>query len=148
MGRSRAAGVGRLRSSTITSGLRLPSQSSRTGLWPAGESRRSRSSSSDSGAPPSGANTVGCHAGGRPRVSSRSPYQAAVRSSIPAIVPAVILPAVTLRAELEALLDGAKSRSLGFARPDLDRERRQGAPEAVLAEGKTPDQVAEIVAAM
>jgi NCAIR mutase (PurE)-related protein len=55
---------------------------------------------------------------------------------------------VTLRAELEALLDGAKSRSLGFARPDLDRERRQGAPEAVLAEGKTPDQVAEIVAAM
>ena len=55
---------------------------------------------------------------------------------------------MTLRADLEALLDGAKSRSLGFARPDLDRERRQGAPEAVLAEGKTPDQVAAIVSAM
>jgi NCAIR mutase (PurE)-related protein len=39
-------------------------------------------------------------------------------------------------------------RSLGFARPDLGRELRQGAPEAVLAEGKTPDQVGEIVAAM
>ncbi len=37
---------------------------------------------------------------------------------------------------------------LGFARPDLHRELRQGAPEAVLAEGKTPEQVARIVAAM
>src|SRR5277367_4719960 len=37
---------------------------------------------------------------------------------------------------------------LGFARPDLHRELRQGAPEAVLAEGKTPEQVAGIVAAM
>ena len=56
---------------------------------------------------------------------------------------------MTLRADLEALLDGAvPARSLGFARPDLQRELRQGAPEAVLAEGKTPDQVAEIVSAM
>jgi NCAIR mutase (PurE)-related protein len=39
-------------------------------------------------------------------------------------------------------------RSLGFARPDLERELRQGAPEAILAEGKTPDQIAEIVSAM
>jgi hypothetical protein len=37
---------------------------------------------------------------------------------------------------------------LGFAHPDLHRELRQGAPEAVLAEGKTPEQVARIVAAM
>lgn len=39
-------------------------------------------------------------------------------------------------------------RDLGFARPDIHRELRQGAPEAVLAEGKTPDQVATIAAAM
>jgi hypothetical protein len=39
-------------------------------------------------------------------------------------------------------------RDLGFARVDVHRELRQGAPEAVLAEGKTPEQIAEIVAAM
>jgi pyridinium-3,5-biscarboxylic acid mononucleotide synthase len=39
-------------------------------------------------------------------------------------------------------------RDLGFARPDLHRELRQGAPEAVLAEGKTPEQVAAISKAM
>jgi NCAIR mutase (PurE)-related protein len=37
---------------------------------------------------------------------------------------------------------------LGFARIDVHRELRQGAPEVVLAEGKTPEQVARIVAAM
>jgi len=35
-------------------------------------------------------------------------------------------------------------RDLGFARVDVHRELRQGAPEAVLAEGKTPEQVAQI----
>lgn len=39
-------------------------------------------------------------------------------------------------------------QDLGFARVDVHRELRQGAPEAVLAEGKTPEQVAEIVGAM
>jgi len=39
-------------------------------------------------------------------------------------------------------------RHLGFARPDVHRELRQGAPEAVLAEGKTPAQVAAIARAM
>src|SRR5947208_7616303 len=39
-------------------------------------------------------------------------------------------------------------RDLGFARADLHRELRQGAPEAVLAEGKTPEQVAAIARAM
>ena len=39
-------------------------------------------------------------------------------------------------------------RDLGFARVDLHRELRQGAPEAVLAEGKTPEQVAQIFAAL
>ena len=35
-------------------------------------------------------------------------------------------------------------RDLGFARVDTHRELRQGAPEAILAEGKTPEQVAAI----
>jgi hypothetical protein len=39
-------------------------------------------------------------------------------------------------------------RDLGYARVDLHRELRQAAPEAVLAEGKTPEQVAEIVSAL
>ena len=70
-----------------------------------------------------------------------------------------------LRTELEALLEGVRSgeiepaealerfaglpyRDLGFARVDVHREVRQGAPEAVLAEGKTPEQVAAIVEAL
>ena len=70
-----------------------------------------------------------------------------------------------LRAELEALLDAVSRgevepaaalgqfaalpyRDLGFARVDLHRELRQGAPEVVLAEGKTPDQIARIVTSM
>src|SRR5581483_5468134 len=39
-------------------------------------------------------------------------------------------------------------RELGFARVDVHRELRQGAPEVVLAEGKSPQQVAQIVATM
>ena len=39
-------------------------------------------------------------------------------------------------------------RELGFARVDVHRELRQGAPEAVLGEGKTPEQVAGIVEAL
>ena len=39
-------------------------------------------------------------------------------------------------------------RDLGFARVDVHRELRQGAPEAVLAEGKTPEQVAQIFVAL
>jgi pyridinium-3,5-biscarboxylic acid mononucleotide synthase len=34
--------------------------------------------------------------------------------------------------------------ALGFARVDTDRDRRQGAPEAILAAGKTPAEVAAI----
>lgn len=37
---------------------------------------------------------------------------------------------------------------LGFARIDTQREFRQGEPEAILAEGKRPEQVAEIVASL
>ena len=39
-------------------------------------------------------------------------------------------------------------RDLGFARVDTHRELRQGAPEAVLAEGKTPEEIERIVAAL
>jgi hypothetical protein len=39
-------------------------------------------------------------------------------------------------------------RDLGFARVDTDRERRQGAPEAILAEGKSAEEVAAIARAM
>ena len=39
-------------------------------------------------------------------------------------------------------------RDLGFARADIHRELRQDAPEAILADGKTPRQVAAIAAAM
>jgi NCAIR mutase (PurE)-related protein len=70
-----------------------------------------------------------------------------------------------LRAELADLLDAVRRgevepeeamarfaelpyRDLGFARVDLHREVRQEAPEAVLAEGKTPEQVASIVEAL
>jgi NCAIR mutase (PurE)-related protein len=37
---------------------------------------------------------------------------------------------------------------LGFARVDTDREARQGAPEAIFAEGKTPEEVAGIATAL
>ena len=70
-----------------------------------------------------------------------------------------------LREDLEALLEGVRRgdvepgsaleriaqlpfRDLGFARADVHRELRQGAPEAVLAEGKTPEQVAAIAQAL
>lgn len=39
-------------------------------------------------------------------------------------------------------------RDLGFARVDTHRELRQGAPEAVLAEGKSPEEIEAIVASM
>ena len=37
---------------------------------------------------------------------------------------------------------------LGFARVDLDRLRRQGAPEVVFGEGKTAEQIAGVLAAL
>lgn len=45
-------------------------------------------------------------------------------------------------------LAGLPFRDLGFARADVHRELRQGAPEAVLGEGKTPEQVVAITQAM
>ena len=48
---------------------------------------------------------------------------------------------------LERIVD-IPYRDLGFARVDTHRELRQGAPEAVLGQGKTPEQVVAIVTAM
>ena len=45
-------------------------------------------------------------------------------------------------------LAGLPFRDLGFARLDTHRELRQGAPEAVLAEGKSPDEISAIVRAL
>src|SRR3954465_13049421 len=42
----------------------------------------------------------------------------------------------------------ASFRDLGFARVDTDREARQGAPEGIMAEGKTPPEVAAIAVAL
>ena len=72
---------------------------------------------------------------------------------------------MALKEELEALLEavrrgdispaeavqrfsGLPARDLVFARVDAHREVRQGAPEAVLADGKTPEQVTAIVGAL
>jgi NCAIR mutase (PurE)-related protein len=43
---------------------------------------------------------------------------------------------------------GLPARDLVFARVDVHREVRQGAPEGVLADGKTPGQVTAIVSAL
>ena len=37
---------------------------------------------------------------------------------------------------------------LGFAKPDLHRELRQGVPEVIYGEGKTPDQIDKITASL
>ena len=44
--------------------------------------------------------------------------------------------------------DPTATINLGFARLDTARAARQGVPEAILAEGKSPDQVASIVTAL
>ena len=38
-----------------------------------------------------------------------------------------------------------RTADLGFARVDVDRARRTGDPEVVYGEGKTPDQVVDIL---
>src|SRR3954471_1074206 len=42
----------------------------------------------------------------------------------------------------------ASFRDLGFARVDTDREARQGAPEGIMAEGKTPAEIGAIARAL
>jgi NCAIR mutase (PurE)-related protein len=54
-------------------------------------------------------------------------------------------------ASLAALLEqlsGSGFTDLGFARVDTDREARQGAPEAIVAEGKTPAEIEAIARAL
>ena len=51
-------------------------------------------------------------------------------------------------AEAADRLSGLPFRDLGFARVDTHRELRQGAPEVVLGEGKTIEQVVAIAAAL
>lgn len=50
--------------------------------------------------------------------------------------------------EALARLSTLPYEDLGFARVDTHRELRQGAPEAILGEGKTPAQVADIALSM
>lgn len=75
------------------------------------------------------------------------------------------IPAMGLRGDIEQLLEDVSAgrvnvsvalerlaslpyRDLGFARVDTHRELRQGAPEAVLAEGKTVSEIEQIVRAL
>jgi NCAIR mutase (PurE)-related protein len=54
-------------------------------------------------------------------------------------------------ASLAALFEQLRSpgfSDLGFARVDTDREARQGAPEAIMAEGKTPAEIEAIARAL
>lgn len=48
--------------------------------------------------------------------------------------------------DAEKELESASVANLGFARLDMDRELRTGYPEAVFCQGKTDEQIAEIVA--
>jgi NCAIR mutase (PurE)-related protein len=72
---------------------------------------------------------------------------AGLRDELGELLEAVRVGTTTPEEALERL-SSLPYRDLGFARIDLHRELRQGAPEAVLAEGKTPEQVARIVEAM
>jgi pyridinium-3,5-biscarboxylic acid mononucleotide synthase len=70
-----------------------------------------------------------------------------LRDDLRQLVEAVARGDVTTDAALERFA-ALPYRDLGFARVDVHRELRQGAPEAVLAAGKTPDQIMQIVQAM
>jgi len=72
---------------------------------------------------------------------------AGLRDDIRDLLDAVRAGTTTADEALEQL-SSLPYRDLGFARVDVHRELRQGAPEAVLAEGKAPEQVARIVEAM
>jgi NCAIR mutase (PurE)-related protein len=72
---------------------------------------------------------------------------AGLRDDLRALLEAVGSGEVSSAEALETL-SSLPYRDLGFARVDVHRELRQGAPEAVLAEGKTPEQVAGIVEAL
>ena len=70
-----------------------------------------------------------------------------MRSEIETLLASVERGEVVPAEALERLVD-LPYRDLGFARVDTHRELRQGAPEAILAEGKTPEQVVAIARAL
>jgi pyridinium-3,5-biscarboxylic acid mononucleotide synthase len=72
---------------------------------------------------------------------------AGLRDDLRALLQAVERGELSSEEALESL-SSLPFRDLGFARIDVHRELRQGAPEVVLGEGKAPAQVAEIVEAM
>lgn len=45
-------------------------------------------------------------------------------------------------------IDTTREKNLGFARVDTDRLRRRGFPEVIFSQGKTPDHVVKIMAAL
>ena len=51
-------------------------------------------------------------------------------------------------AEAERLLSQPSYEDLGYAKPDLDRSRRQGISEVIYGAGKTAEQIAGIVASL
>jgi len=107
-------------------------------------SPRSNASSSNRG---SGRPTHGAEAG---FVPTRLPYYRPVgglRDDLRDLLEAVRAGTTNPDDALERLAE-LPYRDLGFARVDTHRELRQGAPEAILAEGKTPDQVAAIFVAL
>ncbi len=71
----------------------------------------------------------------------------ALRDELETLLQAVQRGEVSPEVALERFA-GLPVRDLGFARVDPHREVRQGAPEGVLAEGKTPEQVAAIFQAL
>jgi NCAIR mutase (PurE)-related protein len=73
--------------------------------------------------------------------------QPATRGELLELLEAVELGELEPTAALEKLAS-LPFRDLGFARVDTHRDLRQQAPEAVLAEGKTPEEIEEIVTAM
>jgi pyridinium-3,5-biscarboxylic acid mononucleotide synthase len=54
---------------------------------------------------------------------------------------------ITVSAVVDSLRQ-ASIADLGFAQVDLDRSRRRGVPEVIFGQGKTPEHIAEIMAAL
>jgi NCAIR mutase (PurE)-related protein len=81
--------------------------------------------------------------GRRPDTGAVSGLSAEMLALLEAVAAGVVGPAAGLE-RLERL----PFDDLGFARVDLHRELRQGAPEAVLAEGKLPEEIEAIVGSL
>ena len=82
-----------------------------------------------------------------PGAPDRSAANGGLRESIIGVLEAVQRGETDPAAALERL-GALPFRDLGFARVDTHRELRQGAPEAILAEGKTAEEVEAIARAL